>query len=497
MSHRPLLPSRLLTTAAAVLAISAGCTGPTDGEGEGEPPAEGEGEGEGPGEEVVPTLSTVQARAIGRLADRVRLDITGLDLQDDAAALRVRLLGANGSEVQFFDTDVDGVVDSASATIAFDAAATVAADHTFVAIATILDTPEAPTVLASIEVAVLDAAGNVSATQTASVTLPIEVSAGFACDPNFVDSRCAGGLGCKGTPPVCAPPEAPVLSRLGYVLPAEPDVSGPRFIAEGIDVDQDVTVLHVEFMDADGNPVALDLDGDEIADASTFDIDVDDSDGTTTFSAVKEMGLFLQDTVQQIAATPEDAGGLLGERVVAAIAAPVIRQPGQSCSPLGFDVCRESTVCNAATPTSAPVCQATATLRNQQCSTAPVVAISAAGSYDVVGTVDGPSVWDVPTGCSPNDPTNRPESIVQLRLTMPATRLVISTDTPSTSFDTIVYLLSTCTAEGETAISCADDGEASIASTIELSGVPAGNYSIVVDSFGPDGGSFGLAITAE
>lgn len=126
-----------------------------------------------------------------------------------------------------------------------------------------------------------------------------------------------------------------------------------------------------------------------------------------------------------------------------------------------------------------------------------MVAISTPGSYDIVGTVDGPSVWDVPMGCSPNDPKNRPEAIVQLRLAIPATRLVISTDTPSTSFDTIVYVLNSCTAEGETALSCADDGEGTIASTIELSGVPAGNYSIVVDSFGPDGGSFGLAITAE
>ncbi len=491
MSHRTLLASRLLTTA-AVLAITASCA--ADGGGGGNT---AEGEGEGPAEGAVPTLSTVQARAVGRLADRVRLDITGLDLQDDAAALRVRLLGPAGSEVLLFDSDVDGVVDSASATIAFDAAATVAPDHTFVAIATIADTPEAPTVLASIEIAVLDAAGNVSGTQTASVTLPVEVSAGLACDPSFVESRCAAGLGCKGTPPVCAPPEAPVLSRLAYLLPTNPDASGPRFLAEGIDADQDVTLLHLEFMDSDGNPVALDLDGDQIADSATFDLDVDDNEGTSAFSAVKEMGLYLQDAVQQIAATPEDAGGLLGERLVTAVAAPVVRQPGQSCSLLGFDTCRENTVCNAATATSAPVCQATSTLRGQQCTAAPVVAISAAGSYDVVGTVDGPSVWDVPAGCSPNDPINRPEAIVQLRLSMPATRLVISTDTPSTSFDTIVYVLSSCTAEGETALSCADDAEGSIASTIELSGVPAGNYSIVVDSFGPDGGSYGLAITAE
>jgi hypothetical protein len=495
MSHRPLFPSRLLTTAAAVFAMTAGCTGAADGEGEGEGPAEGEGEG--PAQEVVPTLSTVQARAIGRLADRVRLDVTGLDLQDDAAALRVRLLNAAGSELAFFDTDVDGVVDSAGADIAFDAAATVAADHSFVAISTILDTPEVPTTLGSIEVAVIDGAGNVSASQTVSVTLPIEVSAGLSCDPAFVESRCAAGLGCKGTPPVCAPPEAPVLSRLGYLLPAEPDVSGPRLLAEGIDADQDVTVLHLEFMDADGNPVALDLDGDEIAESATFDVAVDDNDGTVNFSAAQEMGLYLQDTVTQIAATPEDAGGLLGERIVTAIAAPLLRQPGQTCSPLGFDVCREGSVCNAPSATAAPVCQSTAALRSQQCTSAPVITIGTAGSYDIVGTVDGPSVWDVPTGCSANDPTNRPESIVQLRLSMPATRLVISTDTPSTSFDTIVYVLSSCTAEGETALSCADDAEGSIASTIELSGVPAGNYAIVVDSFGPDGGSFGLAITAE
>ena len=75
--------------------------------------------------------------------------------------------------------------------------------------------------------------------------------------------------------------------------------------------------------------------------------------------------------------------------------------------------------------------------------------------------------------------------------------LTITTQTPHTTFDTILYVLPTCSVDGEAALVCADDGEQSTASSVTLTGVAAGTYSIVVDSYGLDGGRFGLAVTAE
>ena len=488
---RPFVMSTLLAVGGA------GCAPADDGGPDGGVGGEGEGEGEGEAVVAEPTLTTARARAVGRLADRVRIDVSGVDLQDDSAGLQLRLLSENGAELAYFDSDFDGRVDSASSVVPFDAAAVVGVEHAFTAVVTLLEAPEVPRELASIEVSIVDALGNVSASRSIAVVLPPEVGEGVACDVAFVDSRCGDGLGCKGTPAVCAPPEAPVLTRLAYLLPDNVDVAGPRLLAEGVDADQDVVMLHLEFMDDAGAPVTLDLDGDDVGDASTFDLAVDDNDGAAAFHAVHEMGMFLQDEVVQIAATPEDGGGRLGERVVTRIAAPATRSPGQACSALGFDVCRAGSVCSATATSTATTCQATTTLRASECRDAAVVDIGGAGSFDVVGVVAGPSIWEVPVGCSPNDPVGRPETVVQLRVTSDMAKLTITTDTPQTGFDTVMYVLSSCAADGDEALVCGDDGEQSVASTVTLTGVAAGTYSVVIDSFGPAGGSFGLAVTAE
>jgi len=446
--------------------------------------------------EVAPGLSSVRARAIGRLSGDLRLEVSGTDLQDDAAGIDIRLVSATGADVVYFDSDFDGLVDAARAFVPFDQAATVAADHSFTAIVTLAGIPAVPGVLASVDVSVVDGAGNASASSTAPVVVPPEVGEGSPCDPLFIENRCGADLGCKGTPTVCAPPEAPVLTRLAYLTPAQPELSGPRLLLEGIDADQDVVVVHLEFMDAEGTPVALDLDGDDVGDASTFDLDLSDTDGTAAFAAARDMGLFLQDTVQQIAATAEDAGGRVGERLVATLSTAPIRQAGQACSALGFDVCVDGAVCNPGA-SGATACQAVGALRTTQCREAEVMTLSGPGQVSHVGVVDGPSVWDPPTDCSPNDPTDRPEAVVQLVLEQDVARLTITTNTPQTTFDTVMYVLSTCSTDGDVALRCADDAEQSVASTIELTGVAAGTYAIIIDSFGPAGGTFGVSAIAD
>ena len=491
LRNSSLRPGWLLACALTALPMG-GC--PADGgAAEG---GDGDGVGPDPVIDVSPVLTTVRARAIGRLSSELRVEVSGSDLQDDAAGIDIRLVSPTGADVIFFDSDFDGLVDAARAFVPFDQAAIVAEDHSFTATVTVAAIPAVPDLLASVDVGVVDAQGNASPGQTAPVVVPPEVGAGQACDPLFIENRCGADLGCKGTPTVCAPPEAPVLSRLAYLTPAQPETAGPRLLLEGIDADQDVVVVHLEFMDAEGTPVALDLDGDDIGDASTFDLELDDNDGTVNFSAFQEMGLFLQDTVQQVAATAEDAGGRVGERLVATLSTAPIRQSGQACSALGFDVCVDGSVCNPGA-TGATACQAEGALRTTQCREAATMTLSGPGEVSLVGVVDGPSVWDPPTDCSPNDPTHRPEAVVQLVLENDVARLTISTNTPQTTFDTVVYVLSTCTTDGDVAMRCADDAEQSVASTIELLGVAAGTYAIVIDSFGPAGGSYGVSAIAD
>ncbi|HEY1100148.1 MAG TPA: hypothetical protein VGF99_14525 [Myxococcota bacterium] len=500
-SPRSLLALTLVGLAGAACTPTAADGGPdipgggggTEGEGEGEG-----GEGEGEAHPPEPTMSAARARAVGRTADVLRIDVSGVDMQDDTAGIQLKLLAQDGSEVRYFDSDFDGELDSGSSVVPFDAAAVVDDAHTYSAVVSLVDIPQVPTLLATVEVSVVDATGAVSAKQTLPVVLPPEVGAGAACDVAFVDNRCADGLGCKGTPTVCAEPEAPTISRLGYMLPLDENVSGPSLLVEGLDADQDVVRLHLEFMDSAGTPVMLDLDGDEVGDSSTFELTVNDVDGTAAFFVGHEMGLFLQDSVQQIAATPEDAGGRQGERVTTTIAPRAQRNPGQTCSAHGFDSCKTGSVCASPTATSTTTsCQPVATMRANACRDADVVEIAGPGSYSVVGVADGPSIWDVPAGCSPNDPKDRPEGVVQLRLASDAVRVTVTTEMPQTTFDTVVYVLSSCSVDGEAALVCADDGAQTVTSTLTMSGVAAGTYNVVVDSFSPAGGSFGLGITVE
>jgi hypothetical protein len=163
---------------------------------------------------------------------------------------------------------------------------------------------------------------------------------------------------------------------------------------------------------------------------------------------------------------------------------------------LGFDACATGSVCAATSPGSAySTCQNATAVRTSQCSSAPFLVLEH-GHASYTGVADGASLWDAPSGCSPNDPRDRPEAVVLMTLTQDAAHVVITTDTPQTSFDTTVYLVPGCMEPGSDALVCADDGADTVASTLNVQSLPAGTYAIVVDSFGA-GGSFGLDVTVE
>lgn len=465
-----------------------GCVGPTGPSG-----TEGEGEGEeGP---VAPTLVDARGSAVGRALDRVRLEVEGIDLQHDASGVAVTFKDGAGRDVAFFDSDFDGRPESPSAVVGFDSVES-GVDGAFVAVVTIHETPPVPEGLGSIVVAVVDAVGNRSAEKTVPVVLPPIVAEGGVCDVRFITSRCAEGLGCKGDPAVCAPPEAPVVSRVAWLRPENPETAGPRLAVEGVDADQDVVVLTLEFLDEAGAPVDLDLDGDGVDDAATFDLAVVDDDGTSTFAVSHEMGLLLHETVKRMAVTPRDALGLVGERVEVGLTTAPRRQVGQTCSTLGFDVCTGDALC-AANAVGTTTCQARSTIRRAVCDEAPVLVIRRGERQTFAGDTSVTSAFELPDDCAPNSPVGRPDAVVILDVQSDLARLTVSTDSPATTFDTVVSILPSCTAAVSDAMVCADDGENTVTSRAILNAVPRGTYAVVIDSFRPEGGRFGLIVTAE
>ncbi len=80
-----------------------------------------------------------------------------------------------------------------------------------------------------------------------------------------------------------------------------------------------------------------------------------------------------------------------------------------------------------------------------------------------------------------------------------ATTLVISTDHPATTLDTVVYVRECCRMEATT-MGCDDDGAGDTGgpSILTLTDVEPGAYFIIVDSFGPASqGAFELTVTAK
>jgi hypothetical protein len=77
----------------------------------------------------------------------------------------------------------------------------------------------------------------------------------------------------------------------------------------------------------------------------------------------------------------------------------------------------------------------------------------------------------------------------------PGTTLVISTDHPETTVDTVLYVVEICN-NPDTELGCDDDGgERSHTSMLTLSDLPPGTYYIIVDSFGPGSlGDFKLTV---
>ncbi|MCC7382032.1 MAG: hypothetical protein IT384_09390 [Deltaproteobacteria bacterium] len=478
----PLLPLHLFLLASCGSA-DPGASGPGDA---GDPGDAGPGDpAQNPG--APPLLQSASARITGRRGADLHLSLHGSDADQDASALVLRAFGTGNRAIAIRDSDLDGRLDAYDTTIALDA---IFAGESFVAELGLPGFAADVSDLEALGLQVRDRTGRVSAPLQAVVAAQPIRSAGESCDPESLRDRCAHGLACRGAPPACVEGVAPVLARFSYLRAAE----GARILLAGRDPDDDVAAVRLDFLDGAGNPVTVDLDGDDVAESASFVAQATEASQGGEFFLAIETGDGFEAVVARLAATVIDDGDRSSESVLAPLSVAPRRTRGQGCDPRGFDACATGLVCSPGLVGAVNTCQDPTALRGALCRSHSRLEVADASLW-IEGEAEGVSLWDAPQGCAAHDPVERAEGTVLLHLAAPVARLVLSTEHPETEFDTVLYLIDGCNATIGPILACNDDTRASVGSSLELTDVPAGDYLVVVDAWGERGGRFALSVT--
>jgi hypothetical protein len=435
-----------------------------------------------------PTLNEVKAHMSGARGLDLQLTVLGEDTDKDIERLEVRLFDAGGEPVVAFRSGLSDVPDSNETTIGFDVPGDVAQKASILATATLrgIFADFAP---AAVEVVLVDATGQKSDALKVDVGVQEVKNLGDACDSLFVTSRCAPGLGCRDGQ--CQEGLPPEITKVAYLNGA----GGTRIVVEGTEPEDDIETLKIEFLDNQGNPVEIDLDNDDTPESQSFEVAAENTSRDGVFRILVTPTAEFAAMVQNIGVTATDAAGHEGARKTAKLTASPVRSAGQGCSLYGFDACNTKSVCVPVPSGESGICKDVIAQRKAECAAAQPLPVD--GST-VVGFASGPSLFDAPALCSASDPVGRPEGVYRLVLEAPVSKLTISTDHPETNFDTVVYVVPACGETDAAPLGCADEtGLQSAAGTLELSLVPAGEYLVIVDSWGPDGGQFGVSAASE
>ncbi|MBI4815605.1 MAG: hypothetical protein HY791_05085 [Deltaproteobacteria bacterium] len=436
-----------------------------------------------PPQKSAPSVSHASVRISGRDGHDLSLRARLLDADADLSLLELRFFDELGQPLDIFDTDLDGFADSGVQTILIQGG-----DQEWAHL--LADFVSRWPAVGRVDIVAKDASGLASSSVVAPVLDQPNRDLGQSCDPSYTEDRCLDGLGCRGTPSKCVEGTAPRIARFAYLSTPV----GPRILIEGEDLDDDPAYVELEFMNARGEAVEVDLDNDESPDSSSFRIDAMSSSRQGEFFVELRPASTLAEQVVKLAATAVDSRGATGARAVATLSDPTHRTWGQACSTRGFDVCPAAGICSPAGSSANFTCQAAASRRTAVCNQSPVLELSGAPST-VSGHTHLESLWDATPGCAPQDPVGMPEGIVRLRVASES-RVRLTTDLPETSFDTILYVLPGCAADGTEAIACSDDAPGTSASSLELTLAP-GEYLVVVDAWSGAGGAFALEARTE
>jgi len=484
------------------------------------------------GNNVPPTLTTVTARQVGRNGADLRVEVTGSDTNRNIAAVSVTL----------FDNAATPAMIGTERILPLATAISAAQGSSYVVLSNALN---GVTNFGSARVALVDATDLRSSTVDATVAMQTVLGMGATCDATFVMNRCPTGLGCKKssgeTNTTCKAGDAPLLGNAGYY----DDELGRRILFEGSDPDGDPTAYVIKFYsDAAGTvPKPVDVDGDEeTAPVAEFTNTVPPltGDGTSFFYNYQPGQQFVVDVAAVRLVVRDSGQRTSNEKLIVLAKAPTKNNNG-ACDPRGFDRCCAETYatqtgdftagsCKApgalvCAPTSATqgTCRTSAVARSNACtaaSSAGLVLRPQNGVTSVRGSVRG-SVWEPPVGCSTT--SAQPDTVVKLDLTAPAAKVTISTDNPSTAFDSELYVVRDCgelpllcdprdprSTNAETAGWCAsspqdfwclaDPTSGAQNPVLELRNLEAGDYFIVVDSHpstNATGDTFQLTATVE
>lgn len=472
-----------LTAGAALVGCTGGGAttshgGPASGSPEAGPGAQGSPQG------VMPASNgqlSVTLQNSGRHGGDLLFTVQGTDPAGQTTEAHVKLLDASNAPVIAFDTDWDGKADSAETRVHFDQSAL--GQKTFKQTITLSGLyAKAPSV-ASAVVSLSDSKGTLSASVTAMLAAQSVRKQGDSCDASAIADRCADGLSCSGTRPTCQPAAPPSLTRVAYYGGNSPT---ELILGTGADLES----LRVDFLDAKGKSVIVDLSGDNTPAASIV-LDARKVAGQTFFFENDPVAAFT-DVVSTISVTPADSLGHTGTPMVASLTTQPVLASGLSCDAYGFDQCGTDTACAPGLPGVTNKCTAVSSLQTAKCAAAPEAASE--GLLAGWGLVSGVSLWDPPVGCASITAVGRSESVVMLKLAQDVGTLTVSTAMPETDFDTVLYVLPAGATSSSDALGCNDDAQG-YASTVTLSSVPAGTYAIVVDSTSAHAGQFGLSVT--
>jgi len=406
-----------------------------------------------------PTLTSAVARQVGRFGGDLRIEVGVLRGERTVVAVQVELF--NGQHVSL----------GAPSTVALHALIEGSTGDSYALFAAIF---ERYAEVSTVRIALVDELGALSDAQEKAVERQPVLDSG-ACDDTFVLNRCATGLGCREpAPKSCLPGVAPALSRLGYYV----DSLGPRIIFDGSDGDADVVSYRMQFFDANDAPVAINHDSEDSTPPVT--------ETTGTIAAQTDTSFFVRllpsdvliQEVTGVRVSVLDSADRPSNVLLATRSEAPTRGLGATCDEHTFNQCSDGGTCTdfgdqhrCASPSEA---QASACL-------ASLVLNPGGGVTRVRGSLRS-SLWDAPPGCSMA--INQDDSVVKLVLNDQASRVVLSTDHPYTGFDSVLYLLSSCSAQPTLARCNADQSMPLDAQAVlTVLNLPAGEYYVVVDSF--------------
>jgi hypothetical protein len=428
------------------------------------------------------SLTKVEARVVGRFGDAVRFTVAGTQPDARVYSIAVTFEDADGAPVEVFDGAWDGAASATEGRVPFDAKV---ADSSFTATATTAVIPNIAK-LAKARVSLIDGSDRASDEIEVTVVAQEELALGDACDPTNVDNRCPIGQSCSGSPNVCSDGVAPSIVEVKYLR-------GPTILVRGTDPDDDLSLLHVEFLDASNKPVVIDPD----SMITSFDYPAHNRSSSGVFFEQETPAATVEKAVSRVRVTAIDSLGHQSTPTTANLASVTRAGEGITCDPRGFIACIQDYVCGPGPSVTAGRCVKLQTARSSEC-TANAKLDPDKGVTSAAGRIDGTSLWDPPSACSNPENVDFPEATVSLHLENPVNELTISTQRPETSIDTVLYLLPGCAADSGSALACNDDGAAGgYASSFTLNDVPAGDYTIVIEAGQLAGGPFGVAVSTQ